>query len=219
MIIDGFTKDEYFYERSEMKYVFSHLKSPRTIVDVGANIGIWSIYLAKNYPNSEVMTFEPVNSSFFYLGKNLARNNITNVVANSNALGEKEKYTNLYYYQETPGASSIKKTQNSNYIKEKTMVHRLDDYGFKDVDFIKIDTEGAELNVLKGGINTIKKYKPMILCEMMRKYTKLFGYHPDDIINFLAPLGYKCYYLYDNKLVQITRMSDKLLASNFFFLC
>ena len=58
------------------------------------------------------------------------------------------------------------------------------------VDFIKIDTEGAELFVLRGGLETIKKHRPAVLCEYWAPNTAQFGYHPDAITSLMETLGY-----------------------------
>jgi hypothetical protein len=85
------------------------------------------------------------------------------------------------------------------------------------IDLIKCDVEGAELFVFKGGLETIKNHKPVIYSEMLRKWSKKFGYHPDDIINLLAEFGYCCYGYVGNKLKRIYSVCPELDTTNFFF--
>ena len=84
-------------------------------------------------------------------------------------------------------------------------------------DFIKCDVEGAELFVFKGGVNTLKKYKPIIFTEMLRKWSKKFGYHPNDIINLLSGLGYQCYGYVSKKIKKIDFVDSEMETTNFFF--
>ena len=86
------------------------------------------------------------------------------------------------------------------------------------LDFIKCDVEGAEKLVFEGGLETIKKYKPIIYAEMLRKWSKSFGYHPDDIINLLADIGYHCYRYFNNKMEKIDSVTPQMETTNFFFL-
>lgn len=80
----------------------------------------------------------------------------------------------------------LKKTQQLIPVTMQT----IDSYGFDDVDFIKIDVEGAELGVLKGATDTIARCRPMIQMEIMEKQCNLFGYTPQDLYDFLVPQDY-----------------------------
>jgi hypothetical protein len=66
----------------------------------------------------------------------------------------------------------------------------IDSYGFDDVDFIKIDVEGAELGVLRGAKETIKRCRPAVQMEIMEKQCNLFGYTPQDLYDFLVQQDY-----------------------------
>ena len=65
--------------------------------------------------------------------------------------------------------------------------------GIRRLDFLKCDVEGGELLVFKGGLQTLQHHKPVIFCEMLRKWSAPFGYHPNDIITLLGELGYLCF--------------------------
>jgi hypothetical protein len=58
------------------------------------------------------------------------------------------------------------------------------------LDFVKIDVEGAELDVLKGAVESIKRFHPLIYCEVFEKWAQSFGYTPGDLFAYLAGLGY-----------------------------
>jgi len=86
------------------------------------------------------------------------------------------------------------------------------------VDFIKCDVEGAELFVFKGGIETIKIHKPIILAEMLRKWATNFNYHPNEIIELLSDIGYRCFTAKGEKLIEFFTMDEKTVETTFFFL-
>lgn len=75
------------------------------------------------------------------------------------------------------------------YPTSKIKMVTLDSYNFKLVDIIKIDVEGYELKVLEGAKNTIKKYNPVVQCELRETHTKRFGYTSIDLVNFVKNLG------------------------------
>jgi hypothetical protein len=85
------------------------------------------------------------------------------------------------------------------------------------VDLIKCDVEGAELSVFKGGFKTLQQDRPVIYTEMLRKWSKKFGYHPNDIIELLADAGYLCFAFVGSRLQTIDVVTDDTMATNFFF--
>ena len=60
-------------------------------------------------------------------------------------------------------------------------------------DFIKCDVEGAELLVFRGGQETLRRDQPIVFAELLRKWSKPFGYHPNDMLCLFRGLGYLCY--------------------------
>ena len=86
------------------------------------------------------------------------------------------------------------------------------------LDFIKCDVEGAELFVFQGGIRTIEQDKPIIYAELLRKWSAKFNYHPNELINLLRDLGYRCFTAKENKLVEFFNMDDHTIENTFFFI-
>lgn len=199
-------------EKEKNKFIF---------FDIGANVGIYSLLLNKKYKNCEVHAFEPGLSTFKELSNNIKLNSSKNIVANniglSNEKGEKE----FYFCDNLITASSLSDTVKG--VKKTKIICKfdtLDNYCKNMIhpDFIKCDVEGAELLVLKGGINVLRDSKPVLMIELLRKWAKCFNYHPNDAINFLKELGYQCFVASKSGLKPFYSVDENTVETNYFFL-
>ncbi len=210
------------YEKNELDFILKLLDDNYTVLDVGANFGWYSLYIAKFFPNSKVYAFEPIPHTFSYLRKNIALNESSNIIINDFGFSDENKEIPFYYY---PGGSvnaSAANLTNADSVQKITgTVKKMDDYvedNKLELDFIKCDIEGAELLAFRGGLNVITKFKPIIFTEMLRKWSEKFNYHPNDIIKFFADIGYDCYVNEGDFLKLFARMDDLTKETNFFFL-
>lgn len=211
------------YEKNDFDMVCRLIRDGDTVFDIGGNIGYYSIALDKLKKDLIIHAFEPIPNTYEYLVTNKNING-ANINVHNFGLSDENKHLIFYVYKEGSGNASaaiMDPSKNSDQIKCE--VKKLDDFfeecTFNKLDFIKCDVEGAELFSFKGGINTIKKYQPIIFTEMLRKWSAKFKYHPNDIINLLKPLGYSCFYEEKGRLKLIELIDDDTLATNFFFLC
>ena len=155
------------------------IKEDTTIIDVGANIGIYSLYFSKKYPSCQVFSYEPVSSVFKSLKKSATINGLTNLHPYLLADGSECSETEIYAATEATynkGLSSIMKNfdLNETYVKEKINVIALDSHikKYNRVSFIKIDVQGLEKNVLDGALKVIKRDNPVIIFEHSDLYFK-----------------------------------------------
>ena len=211
-----------YYERTDFDMVLNLVEEGNTIFDIGANIGWYSLNLAKNIKNTEVLSFEPIPKTFEYLKRNVELNHINNIKIFNFGFSDEEKEIEFYYYKEGSGNASLANLSNIEGTKKiKCVVQKIDTFvpvNNYSIDFIKCDVEGAELLVFKGGIETIKRDKPIIFTEMLRKWSAKFNYHPNEIIELLTSQGYRCFTAEDEHLVEFYNMDDKTVETNFFFL-
>ena len=134
------------------QYHIELVKKDAVVVDAGANMGVFSTLVASKYPGATVYSFEPTPDTFATLQKNIQ--GYKNIKAFNKALGEVVGMAKL----------AIASSHGGNHIAEEGIpieVATIDSLDMK-VDFIKMDTEGYEANILKGARETIKKYKPVI---------------------------------------------------------
>jgi len=138
------------------------LASGECFVDAGANVGGWSIPASKYY--HQVEAFEANPKVARVLTKNCRLNNCRNITTHACALGERASEENLYLYHRD-GQDSFLPEHNSftsSGRKMRVRVAALDSYNLRP-DVIKIDTEGYELPVLKGALETIKRSTPKLV--------------------------------------------------------
>jgi len=175
-----------FHERNLREY-FKLDKG--VFIDVGANIGKYSIILGKKLNDTgKVLAFEPMPEIFKILKKNIDLNNLQNIIPIEIALGDEEGYIEFYLDKENVGGgghSLVKKTENKIKVQVKKLDNILKNLKIKNVDLIKIDVEGAEADVLKGAEKTLKKYHPRIIFEAWNEE------YLDKIKKVLQPFNYK----------------------------
>jgi len=146
-----------------------------TVLDIGANLGTFCVPLARKIPKLKFHAFEPQRIVNYQLCANIIINSLDNVYTYELALSNKDDQLNLVmpdYAKETNiGAFSIDTEVRSNEyecatvsVTNKIDLVPLDFFAFSDVKLIKIDVEGHELEVLQGGLETIKanNYPPII---------------------------------------------------------
>lgn len=211
------------YEPSDFRMMMHLTSGARCVLDVGANMGWYAINIAKVHPACTVHAFEPIPATFNMLTSNIELNHLANVIPHNFGLSDADKDLTFFFYPEGSGnASSANLSEREDAQQIDCHVKTMDEiavlYNLPQVDFIKCDVEGAELMAIKGGINLITKSKPIIFCEMLRKWSAKFGYHPNEIIELLNRLDYKCYTAENEKLNEFQTMDDNTIATNFFFL-
>ena len=197
-----FYLDEYitnFVERNVIEKFIDELSTSDIVWDVGANIGIYSIFSANIVaPKGIVYAFEPEKKSFSLLKKNVESNKIENVITLPIALGDTNGKS-ILYPSDTPNFGAHSFVQRTDYrLKRKgysVQVCKADslveDGTLEIPNVIKIDVEGAETLVIKGMRKTLENKKVRILiCEVHTNLLTLFGGSQDYIESTLRGLGF-----------------------------
>lgn len=174
-----------------INFVDSRLSSCRCFLDIGANVGSFTL-LAKGYPNTQFISFEPVKKTFNILKQNIELNDITNVILVNKGLSNIKQTLKIHIPSHSLGGSSVIKP-SEEHTEETCEFDILDDYIDFHVDLIKIDVEGHEYNVLEGGLNLIKKHHPLLLIEDNPPSTQEQKDNQTKIYQLLNSLGYTLY--------------------------
>lgn len=163
-----------YYDRRMLDFVFYTYENGKIadyirknadgiVLDIGANIGNHSLYFTKEVGARKVIAFEPIRETCWILERNIEINNLTDKVElHRVGLSDKKGQANIIndYDYNNSGGNCLEIRENSDI-----SLVALDDFGFKNVLFIKIDVEGMETLVLRGATETIKRSKPYIWVE------------------------------------------------------
>lgn len=211
------------YEEEELSMQFQLIEDNDVVFDIGGNYGWYSIHVAKKFPKNKVFSFEPVPKTYSILKENIELNQASNIQPINIGLSNKKGEFVFYCDPELTVNASLNNVKESiNVVEVVCKVDCLDqfvtDNKIDKLDFIKCDIEGAELFALLGAKESLKKFKPKLFVEMLRKWSLKFDYHPNDIIEFLRELGYKCFTINNDSLEEILTVTESTIDTNFVFL-
>ncbi|WP_218422522.1 MULTISPECIES: FkbM family methyltransferase [Stutzerimonas] len=213
------------YEADETSFLKSVFRGGDVFLDIGANLGWYSLVLGKNCPTSRIYAFEPIPSTVAVLRKNIQINHLENIEPIAMGMFDKEEELNFLFAPDVSGATSLKMAgQSRGHASIQNVVCKtttLDDFcSSRGVvpDLLKIDVEGAELMVVKGGRKTFEGI-PILLIELLRKWSREFGYHPNDVFEFLNGYGYRAWaFTSSGRLQECSCVTEETIQTNFVFM-
>ena len=194
----------YGYYEKELGDLLKKIVKPGDVVlDLGANIGYFSLLVANNSPSVKVISFEPVASLFQNMNDNISLNNIKNILTVNAAVGEITEEKELFVSApDNLGMSSFHQPENHSGKKERVKVVAIDDWvktsGLSKIDIIKLDIEGSELGALKGMKEVLQKQKPILIVEVNPETLSMFNLKPTDIYNYLGQLNFEGFLILEN---------------------
>jgi len=197
--------------RSE--YYFPEKIKPEVILDIGGNVGITSIYLASIFPNATIYTFEPLLENYKILQKNTEQ--YGNIKVFNIGLGSKngsfkvflsddsENFGGASFYSEGEG----NKTESYTECKVRNINDVIQELNISAIDLIKIDTEGAEYDIL-----TCLNDK--ILRSILWITGELHGNRDFELLNYLNSMGFSISVkkLIDNRLFMFNAGKEEIIS-------
>jgi FkbM family methyltransferase len=163
------------YQEAQRNRALSHVFKWDLAIDIGANIGLWSKDLSNFF--DKLICFEPNPYCVKYLKKNI---NLKNSEINCCALGSVNENKNLFIHPTNSGASSFINNTKIGYNnisgaiygefpseteKVNVEIKNLDSFNIKNINFIKVDVQGYELDVLRGSVKTLERNDPILCIE------------------------------------------------------
>lgn len=188
----------------DVRRVLPHLPAQGGVmIDVGANIGVFTASILADRPDTRAWLFEPVAALFEHCRARFEGN--PNVVVERLALGDRNEDSTIYKPSHNLGGNSIVKVQVDKFTaghavtweKEPVRVRIFDDWarehGIERVDFIKTDTEGHDYAVLKGVLPFLERTgsRPVILSELLAKSLHHAWEEQQAVVQRLYELGYE----------------------------
>jgi len=198
------------FETEERQFVQRLLRSGMTVVDVGAHHGLYTLLASKCVgENGLVIAFEPSPRECRRLEKHLRLNRCSNVFLSKCALGHVAGSADLFLsngfhdWCNSLSSASVPDSSQVVQVPVRRLDDALEDSGIGEVDFIKIDAEGAELSILQGAAKLLSfSRRPSILTEVQDVRTRPWGYPARDIVEFLTQRNYKWFALASGGLLQ-----------------
>lgn len=202
-----------YYDKEVTATFLSFIEKDTVMLDIGANIGYFSLLAAQKATEGEIFSFEPVSATRDLLIENIRLNRLENIRALpwcvSNASGERKIYISS---ADNIGMSGLAPAENFSGLTEQVESIAIDPWAATngiEPTLIKIDVEGAEMEVLEGMQAILAKCKPVIFIEIIAGQLASFGSSPDEIQKFFTALDYAAYEITgENSLKKLTHLKD-----------
>ncbi|PCJ89758.1 MAG: hypothetical protein COA57_00975 [Flavobacteriales bacterium] len=186
------------YEKDNFDFLKRYLKDGMYAIDIGAHIGLLTIFMAKLVGRKgKIFSFEPTPSTFKLLKKTISINDLSKVVILLNKAVSKHHGKAVFYATELEAHNSNSLVENTRSIYnensievEVTSVDYFVANNSTNIDLIKIDAEGVELSVLTGAYKTIEKYSPNILLALHPNSIEKNGDSLLEIWNYISQFDY-----------------------------
>lgn len=171
------------------------MRNAPLIIDIGANVGYFSLYAFKNFKNAKVIAFEPFPLNFKLLDKHKADNALSGLLLDKRAVSGTESTLKINYNPKvvySVGASMVDRDGASLTLEVDAISLKdlFDEYKVEHCDLLKVDCEGAEYNILFNTPDEVYKCINTIVIEMHEWVPKEEG-TPEMLISFLEEKGYK----------------------------
>lgn len=206
------------YERPLVEFFRARLTKGMVFADVGAQVGQYTLLSAKCVgAEGHVHAFEPSPATLLRLRKNIALNGFQNVTFHELAVADFSGETELHIQEQNPdgvntGTNSLRmKSDWTQAAHVVVPVRPLDDVlcNIKRLDALKVDVEGAELAVIRGAQETLKKFKPLIAIEAEEDSAQAFGYSTRELKAAIENLGYNLFRISrEGKTAELVRVSS-----------
>ena len=211
------------YKDAGQEKLFELVKSDMVIIDVGVNIGTTILKFAKYAENGKVIGFEPDIEMYAKAKKNIALNNFKNILLIDKGLGNETMRLKLYrVHENNPGMNRILDSGqiDCNYDFTEIEVIKLDDFtrdnNIEKIDLIKIDVEGYEFNVIQGGIEVLKKMRPIFFVELVDRNLRENNTSEEQLVRFFENYNYQVFRA-DNNMPVTSK--DNLNACHYDIIC
>ncbi|PSO70305.1 MAG: hypothetical protein BRC42_10180 [Cyanobacteria bacterium QS_1_48_34] len=160
-----------------MKFLLRYLRDEDSFLDIGANVGVYTLLAASKVRSGWIYSFEALPKNYQRMQENLK--------LNENVVGEID--LNLSDGDSTPSIINSKKSHNTTTVSSDTLDNLLKNHPLEKLTLAKIDIEGAELLALKGAISLLEQKHPQVWI------LEVLGASGQELVNFLYSYGYSLY--------------------------
>lgn len=212
------------FEYDLVKIFIEVVKQASVFLDVGANIGYYSLLASAFNPKLEIVSFEPLPAAYRYLRTNLYNNHFINVTPQRMALSDEKgtaqffvsknlKFLDIDDHLTSTGSLDEDQATRTNVtesfeVKTETLDAYVERYLWDKVDIIKLDTEASEHFVLRGAENVLTKHRPIVFCEVLP------GKIEQDLEVIFRKHGYQMFRAEAGRLVPVDHLVHSKATSN-----
>jgi FkbM family methyltransferase len=181
------------------------LKEGMTVMDVGANVGMYSLLAARVVgPTGKVYAFEPVPDTFARLQEHITMNGLTHVVPISIALSDSNGTVKISVARN--GRSSLFLHTTSDFIEVpmETLDSFIASHGIEEVHAIKVDVEGSEMHVVRGMRQLLSRSdKPLLMFEINPSTLAAAGTTAEELFNAIVSYGYAGHVIRKGQIIPV----------------
>lgn len=188
-----------FYEPELAGWAKAHVDRHRDVIDVGANVGFFSVLLGRQLAGRRVLAIEPSASALSRLRWNVAANDLTDrivvfggLAAREIGLAELKVFEGMEEYSCAGAAAHTAisgRVHKLEQIRKSTVDALVCEHGLNP-GFMKIDVEGFEMEVLRGAAVTLEKHRPLILSELSDSLLRKNCSSAQEVVDFLRSHRY-----------------------------
>jgi FkbM family methyltransferase len=213
----------------DKRVYLSFVRPGDNVLDIGANVGAHSVFLSHLVRGEgSVLAFEPLEPNVEGFRETLRRRSrIDNIRVLQRAVGASpttqdvtiavpgNDFTQASLKSHTAGSWRENAAVREYRVALTSIDSEIEVQSLAHLDFVKIDVEGGELNVLKGAARTLSTHLPMIYSELYDRWTASFGYAPADVFDFVRSLGYEEARVISGGRVRAMSLSDAIPSGLF----
>lgn len=188
------------WEPEMLREIGHHINEESVCLDIGANIGQHSLFMAKIAQKGRVYAFDPITKLTTQIKESVEKNSLSNIEVLNFGLSNENKIIDIYLNNLNMGNTTFKKRLGASSV-EKAETKIFDSFWESrgKIDFVKIDVEGYEYYCLLGMKESLRKYHPKIILEFTPLFYNKMGIKNEEIIELLFNLGYSLYDLEKNR--------------------
>jgi FkbM family methyltransferase len=201
------------HENYETLALINCLRPGMTFIDVGANIGYYTVVAASKVgENGRVFAYEPDPVNYSFLERSVKANNFRNVSLIRQALSDEAGFA-TFFLSDHLGSHSLAAQDTCTRTTTVELTRLDDDAGLIEggVHVMKMDAQGAEYKIMRGGINLLRRWMPVIMLEFEPKCLQTMGTSPEEFARLFDDLGYEITLLDGEKRQSFQTSSAELL--------
>lgn len=212
------------FERKELDYIKKQLPSNAIFLDIGSNIGLFSLVMASTFNDAQVHAFDPIKLNNTLLSSSTEINGLKNIIINETCVGDFDGVVEFSIAEDSAYSSIRDSGRKAELKKIKLPILKLDTYiqqeKLQKIDFIKIDVEGAERLVIEGATQLFSSsaLRPrLMMIELCDRNLRAFNTSLVEVIELMISFDYKPYVLHKDSLIEFKNNKHANIIENIFF--